>query len=278
MRIFDKAMLVDTHAHIPLIINMSSLDVTTADSMLVHTMLQEAQQKNVRQIVTIGTMYSDSMQNVALARAFTDVYATIGIHPTEITEQFAEHIAIFRALITRENAAHNKIVAIGECGVDLYHKKSSLVEQQDVFRVQIELALEHDLSVVIHSRDAADETLRCLDEFKDSKLRGVIHCFSYDSSIAREFLQRGFVLGIGGTVTYPKNELLRDIMRQITLDDFILETDAPFLAPQPWRGKKNHPQYVAYLAEYIAELRATTTEEVATATTRTAQKIFALVS
>lgn len=274
----DITMLIDTHIHIPLMIAMTSLELTEQDIVLIQELLKEAQQQRVNKMITIGTMYQDSMQNIAIARHFSSVYATVGIHPTEINELTSEHIAVFENILAKKDDVAGTIVGIGECGVDLYHKHATVIQQQDVFRMQIELALRYDLPVVIHSREAADETLRCLDEFKETNLRGIIHCFSYDASIAREFIQRNFVLGIGGTLTYPKNDVLRAIMREVLPHQFVLETDAPFLPPQPWRGKKNHPQYIAYIAEYIAELRVTTPEHIAQTTTHSAQQIFTIIA
>lgn len=271
-------MLVDTHIHIPLMITMNSLQLSVEESAAIRVLLEEAHQHGVDYLVTIATTWHDSMQNIEIAQKFPAVYATIGIHPTEIDDSTRVHIVEFGKLLTQQNERERSIVAIGECGVDRYHKHATVIQQQDVFRMQIELALCHDMPIVIHSREAVEETLYCLDEFKDTHLRGIVHCFSYDTSSAREFIERGFVLGIGGTVTYPKNDSLRTTMREISLHDFVLETDAPFLPPQPWRGKKNHPQYIAYLAEYIAELRNVTPDVIAQATTHTAQKIFKIIS
>jgi TatD DNase family protein len=267
-------MFIDTHVHIPLMINMSSLQLSEEGRASIRLLLEESMKDHVNYLITIGTTYEDSMQNMIIAESFDNIYATIGIHPTEINDSIYTSIRSFQHILAREDSARHKIIGIGECGVDRYHKHASIAHQQDVFRMQIALALQHNLPIVIHSREAADETLHCLDEFRETNLRGIIHCFSYDASIAQEFIQRRFVLGLGGTITYPKNAALRDIAIQILPHEFVLETDAPFLTPQPWRGKKNHPQYIAYLAEYIGNLRGITAIEVGRQTMQTVRQIF----
>jgi TatD DNase family protein len=272
----DFMALVDTHVHIPLMIDMALREPTKEERHAIESLVREARALRVERMITIGTSVHDSMQNVAIAQLFPEIYASIGIHPTDITEQWREDTGVLKDILCD---THNskRVVAIGECGIDLYHTSagtSPLKLQEEVFYVQLELALEHNLPVVVHSRNAAHETLMCLDKFSDTNLRGIIHCFSYDAAIAQEFLQRNFVLGIGGTVTYPKNEELRDIVRAIAPSEFVYETDAPFLPPQPWRGKKNYPHHVAYIAEYCAGLRNVSVEELADVTTRTVERIF----
>lgn len=269
-------MLVDTHVHIPLMIDMKSGELTPECRTRIATIIREAAQQRVERLITISTSAYDSVQSVAIAQAFPEVYATIGLHPTDISSTWRDDMVLFTRMLTSEEQAR-RIVGIGECGIDLYHRHegvASLSVQQDVFRVQIELALEFGLPVVIHSRDAADETLRCLDEYRTTSLAGIVHCFSYDASLAHEFMQRRFVLGIGGTVTYPKNEVLRAIVREIDASQFVFETDAPFLTPQPWRGTKNHPQYIAYVAQYCAQLRNVVEDDIVRTTTQTVKNIF----
>jgi len=175
-----------------------------------------------------------------------------------------------------QNKQEKKIVGIGECGLDFHYPDFDKQRQIDAFRSQIELALNHSLALVIHSRDAADETLDVLHEYKNDLRQGVFHCFSYDASIAREAIALGFVLGIGGTITYPKNEELRTIVHNITLEQFILETDAPYLPPQYMRGKPNHPAEIRTIAEYIAKLREESFEKIAKHTTQNAFRVFGI--
>jgi TatD DNase family protein len=171
-----------------------------------------------------------------------------------------------------------KIVGIGECGLDYHYEGYNKERQFDAFKAQIELALEHDLGLVVHNRDAGDDTLRVLEEYEHNNLRATIHCFSEDLAFARQAIEWGYYLGIGGTVTYPKNNVLREVVTTVGLDHIVLETDAPFLPPQPYRGKQNQPAYIAYIANYIANLLNVSSLEVAEKTTKNARDLFKLTT
>ncbi len=176
------------------------------------------------------------------------------------------------------NKKEYKIVGIGECGIDKHYPNYNLEQQQDVFHAQIQLAIEHDLALVIHSRDADQETYDVLAQYKGEKnFRGTIHCFSSDENYAQKYIDLGFVLGFGGTVTYPKNETLRSVVKMIPLEKIILETDAPFLSPQSVRGTKNNPANIRIIAEYIAQLRSENFEEVASTIKKTTTTLFKMV-
>ncbi|HZW61207.1 MAG TPA: TatD family hydrolase, partial [Candidatus Babeliales bacterium] len=175
-----------------------------------------------------------------------------------------------------KQAEKNKIVAIGECGLDRHYPDYNIQRQYDAFKAQIEIALEYDLALIVHTRDAGQETLRSLEEFKGQIKRGVIHCFSEDQYFADEVLKMGFVIGIGGTLTYLKNDTLRSIAKTIALEKIVLETDAPFLPPQSMRGQQNHPRQIATVAQYLADLREQSFEEIGRQTTHNAQTLFAL--
>ena len=187
-------------------------------------------------------------------------------NPTDFKKDLAE----FKTLLKD----HEKIVAIGECGLDLYHQNISLEKQIALFHAQIEIALCYKKPLIIHSRDAYEQTLKILEEYHKEPLKGVIHCFSYDYDFACTVTDWNFVLGIGGTITYPKNHELRAAIKKINESSLVLETDTPFLPIQSMRGKKNHPQYIAHIAQCIAELKETTFESIATQTTKTAKKLF----
>ena len=160
--------------------------------------------------------------------------------------------------------------------MDMHYPDYNLNRQRDAFKAQIELALEHDLALVVHSRDAYDETLRILEEYRNNLCHAVMHCFSYDQAFAKTVTDWDFVLGIGGTITYPKNNELRTIVAATHIKNIVLETDAPFLPPQVIRGKQNHPKEIATIAEYIAQLRGESFESVAQQTTKNALKLFNL--
>ena len=160
--------------------------------------------------------------------------------------------------------------------MDMHYPDYNLARQRDAFKAQIELALEHNLALIVHSRDAYDETLRILEEYKNNIRGAVMHCFSYDRAYADTVIAWNFVLGIGGTVTYPKNNELRTIVQNIDLQHIVLETDAPFLPPQSMRGKQNHPKYIRDIAEYIAQLRGESFDVIANQTTQNALALFKL--
>jgi len=278
-------MLIDTHCHLNIMVKkefdvpLKSEDYATAEKII-----NEASAESVTILLNVGTSLPESINSVELALRFKDVYAAVGIHPSDLRADWQKDLSSIANLIKTDKmvidsadektfSKKNKIVAIGECGIDLYHTQN-LAEQEEAFKRQIDLTLEHDLALVVHSRNAPDETLNILSKFKDTNLRGVIHCYSYDLAFAKEFIKLGFVLGIGGTVTYPKNEELRKVVTNVTLNDIILETDAPFLPPQIIRGKTNHPKYIKVIAEFIANIKNLPFNEVAQQTTKNAFEIF----
>ena len=268
-------MLIDTHCHLNLLIkNEFDVPLTQQDCSKAELFIRDASEHSVNTILTIGTNLIESMNCVLLAKAYNSVYAVVGIHPNDATQDWKKENFELENLI--KNKENNKIVAIGECGLDKHYPDYNLQRQKDVFKAQIELALEYNLALVIHTRDAQDEVLRCLDEYRNNNLRGTIHCFSETVTFAQDAIGMGFVLGIGGTITYPKNNVLREVVKAVPLTSLILETDAPFLPPQAFRGKQNKPAYIKIIAEYLAMLRDTSFDEVAAITTQTAQKLFGL--
>jgi TatD DNase family protein len=267
-------MLIDTHCHINMMIK-SAFDVSLEPHTLplAKIIVEEAHKEDVSVIINVGTRHVENQNCILLAQHNATVFATVGIHPND-SDTWAEDIrAIKKWVIEKEK---NKIVGIGECGIDRHYPDYNMQRQRDCFKAQIEIALEHDLALVIHSRDAYDETLKIVEEYKDSLHRAVMHCFSYDQSFALTVIEWQFKLGIGGTVTYPKNDVLRAVVKNISLQDIVLETDAPFLPVQNMRGKKNHPLFIKQIAEYIAQLRQESYEHVAQTTTESAIKLFNL--
>jgi TatD DNase family protein len=242
----------------------------------VRTIVEEAKAAGVTTILNVGTSLQESINCIELARAFPAIYAAIGIHPNDLTDNWKDDLKELKALLLEKERL--KVVAIGECGMDFHYPDHNVIRQQDAFKSQIELALENDLAVVVHTRDAGEETLRCLEEFKDPRLRGVIHCFSETMAFAHDAINMGFVLGIGGTITYPKNDLLRQIVMAVGLDHIILETDAPYLPPQVIRGKQNRPASIKIIAEYLSNLFDQQFESVSFTTTENAQELFRFTS
>ena len=196
------------------------------------------------------------------------VYATIGFHPDQASKYTDTDLLKLRELCLK----YKKIVGIGEIGLDYHYGKENRDEQIILFKKQLDLASELNLPVVIHSRDATRDTV---DILKDYSLKGVIHCFSGSLEIAKEYIKMGFLLGIGGVVTF-KNSKLPLVVREIPLESIVLETDSPYLTPTPYRGSVNSSKYIPIIAEKIAEIKEISTSEVASVTTNNALKLFDL--
>ncbi len=269
-------MFIDTHCHLNILVKKTFEDfdalLTSEEIQQTDLIVKEAARAGVHKIVNVGTSLPESINCISLAQRYPSVYAAVGIHPNDLTDTWKTDIAKIEEYLQKKE--EYKIVAIGECGVDKHYPGYNLHRQKGAFKRQIELALTYDLPLIIHSRDAAEETYQCLQEFKSPQLRGTIHCFSEDFQWAQEALSLGFVLGIGGTITYPRNEILRSAVKKVGIEKIILETDAPFLPPQFMRGKKNHPKFIKEIARSIADLLAIPVEEVERITTETAEKLF----
>lgn len=266
-------MLIDTHCHLNMMVK-TEFDMSMMPDMInaAQKVIGEASTWGVTRIINVGTSLVESQNGVLLAERFDTVWATVGIHPNDATEKWKTDLQQLGAIL--KGASRQKIVGIGECGIDRHYPDYNLQRQYDVFKAQIELALEHDLALVIHSRDAYDETLRLLEEYVKHEPRAVVHCFSYDKMFADQVIAWQFYVGLGGPITYPKNEELRSIAKQLNLDHIVLETDAPFLPPQVIRGKQNHPKYIKTIAEYLADIREESFQTIANTTTKNALKLF----
>jgi len=195
-------------------------------------------------------------------------FGMAGLHPCSVKGNYLEELRV-----VEEDLARRPWVAVGEIGLDFYWDRTFEREQYEVFRQQIRWALQYDIPIVIHSRDSMAESIEVVREEKQGKLRGIFHCFSGDGQAARAVMGLGFYLGIGGVLTY-KNSGLPDAIREIPLECMVLETDAPYLSPVPFRGKRNESSYLTYIAAKLAEVKGISVEEVARITTENAQKIF----
>src|SRR3990167_4952400 len=232
-------MLTDTHCHLNMCIK-KEFDVLLPPCFqeMVEPFIQEAQKKSVTTIINVGTSVIESKNCIALAHAFPGtLYATIGTHPNDGDKESWQHdVATYRELLQHDRQDTEKkekiIVGIGETGLDFYREGYDKELQYALFKEQIEIALEYSLPIIVHTRHAHDEVLKVIAEYKQHNLRGIIHCFSEEQTFAQHAIDLGFLLGIGGTITYPKNEYLREVVRTVGLDAIVLETDAPFLPPQ----------------------------------------------
>jgi TatD DNase family protein len=273
-----KNALVDTHCHLTLMLHENAEDLfplPEQDLKHIHSIVDQARAHHIAAIITIGTNSISSLQAVQIAQHIPHVFASAAIHPTDIAQHPDK--ASFEAIQSLvQQKKHNKIIAIGECGLDFYHPGYNKDLQIEVFKKHIELALAEDLPLIIHSRNAIEETLATLEPYFKHNITGVFHCFSESLEYAQEIIKHNFYLGIGGTYTYPKNTQLRDIINKIGLSHIVLETDAPFLAPQAVRGTKNTPANITLIAQAIAQNLNISTEDVAQITTRNACKLFSI--
>ena len=268
-------MLIDTHCHLNILIKKNF------DTLLTNTEIEDAKEfinlagkVNVTKIINVGTSVEESLNCIALAQRYINLWATVGIHPNDLKPNWQAQFDAIKSMV--KNKEENKICGIGEIGMDNHYPNSDLSLQSNALKRQIELALENDLAIVIHTRDAADETLRAIEPFARDITKGIIHCFSEDLNFAKQVIDWGFAIGLGGTITYPKNNNLRLVAQEVNLDYIVLETDTPFLPPQEIRGQKNTPAQIKTIASYLAELKNCTLEEVANKTTANAERIFKL--
>lgn len=254
-------MLIDTHAHL----DMPEFKDDCDD------VVKRAQDAGVEYILTIGTTLESSRAAVQLAEKYACVYAAIGVHPHEVKDLRPSDAAALREL-----AKQKKVVAFGEVGLDYYYEHSPRDDQKTIFREMLREARALDLPIIVHDRDAHEDTLQILSEEWSPELGGVMHCFSGDAAMAMRLIEMGFLLSIAGPVTFPKAESLREVVRQIPIEHLLIETDAPYLAPQPARGKRNEPSYVRHVAETIAKIKGLSFEDVARITSGNAMRLFGI--
>jgi TatD DNase family protein len=254
------AKLVDSHCH---------LDFIKGDRDAVIAAAQEA---GLVALINPGTSLKTSRAAVALAEKYPMVYAAVGIHPHD-----ARNYDDLTTATLRELAAHPKVVAIGEIGLDYYRNYSPHDAQRRAFAAQLELAAELNLPVIIHDRDATEETMAILQEWTtgENGRSGVLHSYSGGLEWLGEVLKLGFSIGISGPVTFPKAKQLQRVAQKVPLERLFIETDAPFLTPVPYRGRRNRPAYVQYVAEKIADLRRVSVQQISE---QTSQNVFELLA
>lgn len=273
-------MLIETHCHMNIMLrnfteNKIFKSLTDQELTTCQNIIDQAAISQVTTIINVGTDLNESLLCIEIAKHFSNCFATIGLHPNDAQNNWQDIIESFKNLA--EQKKELKIVGVGECGIDKHYPDYDLKRQQNVFHAQIQLALEHNLALVIHSRDADIETYEILASYKNEpNFKGTIHCFSSDEIYAQKYIDLGFVLGIGGTLTYPKNEVLRSVVRSVPLEKIIFETDAPFLPPQIIRGKQNSPAQIRTVADFVSELKNEPILKVMAVTAQTTKKLFGL--
>ncbi len=254
-------MLIDSHCHL----DMKDFHKDR------EAVMERARKEGIAHMISIGIDVKSSASALALARKYDFISATVGCHPHDADACTA---ADLRELASMAKAP--EVVAWGEIGLDYFRNYSGKENQRKIFQRQLELAQEADLPVIIHDRDAHGEVYAALEKMGKGERRGVIHCYSGDKDLAEAFINLGYYISIPGTVTYKNAAQIRDVAAAIPLDRMLVETDAPFLAPVPRRGKRNEPSFVIHTAREIAELRNIPFEVVAEQTTQNARTIFGL--
>lgn len=253
--------LVDTHCHI----HFPDYELDPEE------VITEAAKDGITKMLAVGCTLPDSKLAVKFAARHKNIWAAIGLHPHEGAEYVSDHLALQQF---HELAVKPRVVAIGETGLDYHYMHSTKEDQQKLFRFQLDMAVEHDLPLVFHVREAFADFCRIVDEYRG--LKGVVHSFSSDVGDLDEILSRGFYVGLNGIMTFTSNRSQLEAAKALPLDKMLLETDAPFLTPVPFRGKICQPKHVRVTAEFLAELRGETLEELALATTANAKELFKL--
>lgn len=257
----DNIHFFDSHAHLD-----DERFSSDRDSLIA-----AMQAQGIDFFINVGESTKTSAASIELAKRYDFVYAAAGIHPHHADSVTEDDFAVIK-----EYATKKEVIAVGEIGLDYFYDNSSRENQRIVFSKQLEIAKNVNLPVIIHNRDSEDDCLAILQEISPHNVKGVIHCFSGSLDFAISCMNLGFYISFAGQITFPKAGELREVVKDIPLDRMLIETDSPYLAPQPKRGKRNQPSYVRYTAEKIAELKGVSLEEVAAATTKNTIELFAL--
>ena len=250
-------MFIDTHCH------LSKEDYDDID-----TIITDNRKAGIDKIIISGCTRETILESLDLASKYPDVYVTIGYHPSEVGTTTFDDIHLLEEQIKNE-----KVVGIGEIGLDYHYGKEDIEQQKLLFRRQLAMADRHQLPVVIHSRDATQDTIDILKEFPNVK--GDIHCFSGSVEVAKIYTSMGYFLGIGGVVTF-KNSNLYQVIQELGLDYILLETDSPYLSPEPYRGQKNSSKYIPSIAEKLSEICGVSIEEISEKTLKNTYRLFDL--
>jgi TatD DNase family protein len=255
-----KMILTDTHTHLYSEQFNDDIDAVVKnciDKGVERLFLPNIDSSSIEKMMKLGKTYPNNC------------FPMMGLHPTSVKENYKEELTLVEEWLNKQ-----QFCAVGEIGIDLYWDKTQLKEQQDAFRFQIDLAKEHNLPFVIHCRDAFDEIFEILDELNDDKMRGIFHCFTGNIEQANHIINYGdFKIGIGGVVTF-KNSGLDKTVEQIDLEHIVLETDSPYLAPTPYRGKRNESTYLYNIAKKVADIYSLSISEVAEITTKNSKQVF----
>ncbi|MFE0504218.1 TatD family hydrolase [Peribacillus butanolivorans] len=254
-------MLFDTHVHV----NAEQFNEDLED------VIERAQEAGVNNMVVVGFDRPTITRAMELIETYDFMYAAVGWHPVDAIDMTEEDLKWIEEL-----SSHPKVVAIGEMGLDYHWDKSPKAIQLEVFRKQIRLAKKVGLPIIIHNREATADIVNILKEEEASEVGGIMHCFSGSAETAMECIDMNFYISLGGPVTFKNAKKPKEVAAAVPLDRLLIETDCPYLAPHPYRGKRNEPSYVKLVAEQIAEIKQLSVEEVSQATTDNAKKLFGI--
>ncbi|MCF6800289.1 TatD family hydrolase [Bacillus sp. ET1] len=254
-------MLFDTHVHL----NAEQYEDDLQE------VINRALEKGVQNMVVVGFDEPTIKKAIQIAETYDFIYASVGWHPVDAVDMKDEHLAWIEEL-----AQHPKVVALGEMGLDYHWDKSPKEVQKDVFRRQIRLARKVNLPIIIHNRDATEDVVTILKEEHVEEVGGIMHCFTGSIEVAKQCMDMNMYISFGGPVTFKNAKKPKEVATELPLDKLLIETDCPYLTPHPFRGKRNEPGYVSYVAEQIAELKGITYEELAAITTANAKKLFGI--
>lgn len=255
-----KNMIFDTHAH---------YDDEAFDKDR-EKLLDSMQNRGIEYIVNVGASITSCKTTLGLTRRFPYVYGALGVHPDEVANITEEDFEWLKHAIYKP-----KIVAVGETGLD-YHWNDNREVQINWFEKQMALAREAGLPIIVHSREAAKDTLEVMKANKAEEIGGIVHCFSYEKEMAKEYIDMGFYLGIGGVITFKNARKLKEVVEYTPLENIVLETDCPYLAPEPNRGKRNSSLYIPYIVSKIAEIKDISPDEVVEKTSENAKKVYGI--
>ena len=257
-------MIFETHAHYD--------DERFAEDR--DTLLASLPERGIGRIINVGSTLVSTKETLAIAQYYPYVYAAVGVHPSEIGDLNEETFAWLK-----EQTRQEKTVAVGEIGLDYYWDKEPEVQkaQRYWFKRQMELAREETLPVIIHSRDAAEDTMRLMQEIHAEEIPGVIHCYSYSKEMALEFVKMGYRIGVGGVVTFKNDRKLKETVEAVPMEAILLETDCPYMAPEPHRGTRNDSSNIPYVVNTIAQIKGISTDEVEQITWENAMRLFTRV-
>lgn len=231
----------------------------------INALLDSSKENNVYRILNAATNFNNIDEVLEIANKYSEIYACIGIHPEDIDEDYTK---LEKYIV--DNLNNNKLIAIGEIGLDYYYTKENKEKQVELFEYQLSLAEKYNLPVVVHSREATMDTINSIKKFK---VRGVIHCFNGSLETANIYIKLGFYIGVGGVMTF-KNSKIDTIIKDIPLDRIILETDSPYLTPEPYRKYSNEPKYIKTIAEYLSSIKGISLEEISRITENNVNKLY----